>query len=122
VRDDQQQALRDYTAEKRSEWTRMTPGNLWDADHLADDLERDARFAALDLCGFWNGPTASEVRDILLPLSSSYGWGPTIEVIADAVTLARDRCRSHRQTTAAQSGLVVAAAVAIVLWIGRRNG
>jgi len=122
VRDNQQQALRSYIAEKRSEWARRAAGNLWDATQLADDLGTDARFAALDLCGFWNGPTASEVRGILLPIASLYGWGPPIEVIADAVTLACDRCRSERQKTAALIGMGAAAVGAILIGIGRRSG
>ena len=73
MRDDQQNALRSYIVEKRSEWSGRAAGTLWDARQLADDLKSDARFAALDLCGFWDGPTTSEVRDILLPLASLYG-------------------------------------------------
>jgi hypothetical protein len=122
VRDDQQRALSSYIAEKRSEWVRQAAGNLWDATQLADDLGTDAQFAALDLCGFWNGPTTSDVREILLPIASLYGWGPPIEVIADAVTLACDRCRSERQKTAALIGMGAAAVGAILIGIGRRNG
>jgi hypothetical protein len=122
VRDDQQRALSSYIAGKRSEWARREAGNLWDAGQLANDLAADARFAALDLCGFWNGPTTSEVCEILLPLASLYGWGPPIEVIADAVTLACDRCRSDRQKTAALIGLGLAAVAAILISVGRGNG
>ncbi len=120
MRADQQHALRSYIAEKRSEWARQETGNRWDAVQLANDLEADARFAALDLCGFWDGPTTSEVRDILLPLASLYGWGPPIDVIAEAVTLACDRCRSNRQKTAELIGLGLA--VVGLIGIGRRNG
>ncbi len=122
MRDDQQQALRSYIAEKRSEWAGQAAGKLWDAGQLAGDLGTDARFAALDLCGFWNGPTTSDVREILLPLASLYGWGPPIDVIADAVTLACDRCRSNRQKTAALIGMGAAAVGAILMWIGRGSG
>jgi len=122
VRADQQSALSSYIAEKRSEWAGRAAGNLWDATQLADDLGTDARFAALDLCGFRNRPTTSDVREILRPMASLYGWGPPIEVIADAVTLACDRCRSNRQTTAALIGMGVAAVGAIPIGIGRRNG
>ena len=122
MRDDQQQALRSYIAEKRSEWAGQAAGKHWDAGQLADDLGTDARFAALDLCGFWNGPTTSEVREILLPLASPYGWVPPTQVIADAVTLARDRCRSDRQQTAAPIGLGLAAITAILISVGRGSG
>jgi len=122
VRADQERALSSYIAEKRSEWVRWSAGNLWDATQLADDLGTDAQFAALDLCGFWNGPTTSDVRETLVPLASLYGWGPPIEVIADAVTLACDRCRSNRQTTAALIAMGAAAVGAILIWIGRGNG
>ncbi len=120
MRDDQQQALRSYIAEKRSEWARREAGNLCDAGQLANDLGIDARFAALDLCGFWNGPTTSEVREALLPVASLYGWGPPIDVIAEVVALACDRCRSNRQKTAALIGLGLA--VVGLIGIGRRNG
>ena len=120
MRDDQQQALRSYIAEKRSEWSGRAAGNLWDTGQLANDLGIDARFAALDLCGFWNGPTTSEVREALLPVASLYGWGPTTEVMADPVTLACDRCRSNRQKTAALIALSLA--VVGLIGIGRRNG
>ena len=120
MRGDQQQALRSYITEKRSEWARQEAGNRWDAVQLANDLGTDARFGALDLCGFWNGPTTSEVREALLPVASLYAWGPPIEVMADAVTLACDRCRSNRQKTAALIGLGLA--VAGLIGIGRRNG
>ena len=122
MRDDQQRALSSYIAEKSSEWAGRAAGNLWDATQLADDLGTDVRFAALDLCGFWNGPTTSDVREILLPLASLYGWGPPIDVIADAVTLACDRCRSNRQKTAALIGMGAAAVGAILMWIGRGSG
>ena len=122
MRDDQQRALRSYIAEKRSEWARRKAGNLWDAGQLADDLKADLRFAALDLCGFWNGPTTSEVRETLLPLTSPYGWVPPTQVIADAVNLASDRCRSDRQRTAAPIGLGLAAIAAILISVGRGNG
>ena len=122
MRDEQQQALRSYIAEKRSEWAGQAAGKHWDAGQLADDLGTDARFAALDLCGFWNGPTTSEVREILLPLASPYGWVPPTQVIADAVTLARDRCRSDRQQTAAPIGLGLAAITAILISVGRGSG
>ncbi|MHB8324519.1 MAG: hypothetical protein ACYDEA_03030 [Candidatus Dormibacteria bacterium] len=122
MRDDQQRALSSYIAEKRSDWVRRAAGNLWDARQLANDLGTDARFAALDLCGFWNGPTTSDVREILLPMASLYGWGPPIEVIADAVTMACDRCRSNRQATAALIGMGAAAVGAILIGIGRRSG
>jgi len=122
VRADQERALSSYIAEKRSEWVRRAAGNLWDTTQLADDLGTDAQFAALDVCGFWNGPTTSDVRATLVPLASLYGWGPPIEVIADAVTLACDRCRSNRQTTAALIAMGVAAVGAILIWIGRSNG
>ncbi len=122
MRDDQQQALRSYIAEKRSQWAWRSAGNLWDATQLANDLATDARFAALDLCGFWNSPMTSEVREILLPVASLYGWGPPIEAIADEVTLACNRCRSDRQKTAALIGLGLAAVVAILISVGRGNG
>jgi len=122
VRDDQQRALSSYIAEKRSDWARRAAGNLWDATLVADDMETDARFAALDLCGFWHGPTTSDVREILLPMASLYGGGPPIEVIADAVTLTCGKARSNRKTTAALIGMGTAAVGAIPIGIGRRNG
>ena len=122
MRDDQQKALSSYVAEKRSEWAGRAAGNLWDATQLANDLRTDARFAALDLCGFWDGPTTSDVREILLPMASLYGWGPPIDVIADAVTLACYRCRSNRQVTASLITMGAAVVGAILIGIGRRNG
>lgn len=122
MRDDQQEAQRRYFAAKRSEWAARAAGNPWDAGQLADDLRAVARFAALDLCGFWNRPTTAEGRKILLPLTSRYGWGPPIEVIADAGTLACDRCRSNRQKTAALIGLGLAAVATILISDGRGNG
>ena len=122
MRDEQQQALRSYIAEKRSEWAGQAAGKHWDAGQLADDLGTDARFAALDLCGFWNGPTTSEVREILLPLASPYGWVPPTQVIADAVTMACNRGRSNRQATAALMGMGAAAGGAIRIGIGNGNG
>lgn len=122
VSDDQEKAPRSYIAEKRSGWVARAAGNPWDAGQLADDLGTDVRFATLDICGFWNGPTTAEVREILLPLTSLYGWGPPIDVISDAVTLACDRCRSSRQKAAALIGLGAAAVGAILVGISRRHG
>ena len=122
MRDDQQQALSSYIAEKRSEWAGRAAGNLWDGTQLADDLGPDARFAALDLCGVWNGPTTSDIREILVPIASGYGWGPAVEVIADAVTMACNRGRSNRQATAALMGMGAAAGGAIRIGIGNGNG
>lgn len=122
MRDDQQRALSSYIGEKHSEWAGRAAGHPWDATLLANDLGADARFAALGICGLWNGPTTSEVREILLPIAGPYGWGPPIEVIADAVTLARGRCRSERQRALALNGLGAAGVGAILLRIGRGNG
>ena len=115
-------ALRSYIAEKRSEWAGRAAGNPWDPTQLANDLGADARFAALGICGFWIGPTTSEVREILLPIAGLYGWGPPIEVISDAVTLACERCRSERQKALALIGLAAAGVGAILMLIGRGNG
>ena len=122
MRDEQQGAPGSYFAEKRSEWAGRAAGNLWDATRLADDMETDARFAALDLCGFWHGPTTSDVREILLPMASLYGWGPPIEVIADAVTIATDRCRSNRQATAALIGVGAVLLITLIQSLGSDNG
>ena len=122
MRDEQKYALSSYIAEKRSAWTRRAAGHPRDATQLANELGADARFSAFGICGFWNGPTTSEVREILLPVAGLYGWGPPIEVIADAVTLACDRCRSERQKALALIGLAVAGVGAILMLIGRGNG
>lgn len=120
--DDQQQAPRSYIAEKRLGWIARAVGNPWDAGQLADDLGSGVRFAALDPCGFRDGPTTAEVREISIPMVSMYGGGPPIEVIADALTLACDRCRSNRQKTAALIGLGPAAVATILISVGRGNG
>ncbi len=122
MRDERQVALRTYIAEKRSDWAGRAAGHPWDATQLAKDLGADARFGALGICGFWNGPTTSQVREILLPIAGLYAWGPPIEVIADAVTLACDRGSSERQQGTALMGLGAAGAGAILMWIGRGNG
>ena len=122
MRDAQQHALSSYIAEKSSDWARRAAGNLWDGTQLADDMGTDARFAALDLCGFWNGPTTSDVGEILLPMASLYEWGPPIEVIADAVTIASDRCRSNRQATAALIGVGAVLLITLIQSLGSDNG
>ena len=121
MRDEQKYALSSYIAEKRSEWARRAAGNPWDPTQLANDLGADARFAALGIGGFWNGPTTSEVREILLPIAGLYGWGPPIEVIAGAVNLPRVRCSSERQKEAALIGGGAASVGAILMWIGHGN-
>ena len=122
MRNERQVALRSYIAEKRSEWAGRAAGNPWDPTQLANDLGADARFAALGICGFWNGPTTSEVREILLPIAGLYGWGPPTEVIADAVALACDRGSSERQKAAQLIGLAAAGVGAIRMWLGCGNG
>lgn len=126
IADQQQEALRRYVAQRHGEWTATAPAlgwtQTWGVESLATDLAADARFAEVGLCGFWSGPTAAEVRMVILPILGVTSMGPPIDLVSAAVSLACDRHRSQMQQRAAVAGFA-AAAVGFVLWLfGRGQG
>lgn len=124
IPEQQQTALRDYIGQKHREWAAGAPGptwsSSWDAAVLATDLAADARFAQLALCGFWYGPNTEEVRSILLPVLGATTFGPPIDLVAAAISLACDQHRSQMQQRAAVAGFAAAAA-GFVLWLFGRG-
>ena len=117
IADQRQEALRRYVTLKHGEWAATAPVlGSWDVDTLATDLEADARFAEVGLCGFWNGPSAAEVRAVILPVLGVTSIGPPIDLVSAAVSLACDRHRSQMQQRAAVAGFG-AAVVGFVVWL-----
>jgi len=89
----QQRALREFIGAKQVEWSQFIPGHQWDAESLANEIATDARFAQVQLCGFWYGPTEIEIRNILSPFLAFAGYGPDLAVVSAAVALA---CHKRR--------------------------
>jgi hypothetical protein len=92
----QQQALREFIGAKQVEWSQFVPGHRWDTESLVAEIAADARFAQVQLCGSWYGPTETEIRDILSPILAYVGYGPDVAVVSAAVALA---CHKRRVQT-----------------------
>jgi len=92
----QQQALQQFIRVKQSEWSQFVPGRQWDTDSLATEIAADARFAQVQLCGLWYGPTETEIRDILSPILAYAGYGPDLTIVSAAIALA---CHKRRLKT-----------------------
>jgi len=92
----EQQALRQFIRVKQIEWSQFIPLRQWDTESLANEIAGDARFAQVQLCGFWYGPTETEIRDVLAPLFLYLDVGPDLAVISVAVALA---CHKRRVQT-----------------------
>ena len=92
---DQQQALQEFIRAKykSGDWTQFGFGQHWDIESLADDIVADARFAKVEICGLWYGPTETEIRDILSLLSVYTPYGPDVAMVSAAVALA---CKKRR--------------------------
>ena len=106
----QQQALQQFIRVKQTEWSQFVPGRQWDTDSLATEIVADARFAQVQLCGLWYGPTETEIRDILSPILTYAGYGPDITIISAAVALA-----CHKRRVQTNPLLAIADAVASAL-------
>lgn len=89
----QQQALQQFIHAKQIEWSQFAPGRQWDRGSLAAEIAADVRFAQVQLCGLWSGPTETEIRDILSPILTYAGYGPDVAVVSVAVALA---CHKRR--------------------------
>ncbi len=94
---EKQQALQEFIKVKlnSTEWIQLKIISRYDAESLASDISNDARFAKIGLCGFWYGPTETEIRDILSLLSVYTPYGPDVAMVSAAVALACKKCR-HR--------------------------
>ena len=106
----QQQALQQFIRVKQTEWSQFVPGRQWDTDSLATEIAADARFAQVQLCGLWYGPTETEIRDILSPILTYAGYGPDVTIISAAVALA-----CHKRRVQTNPLLAIADAVASAL-------
>jgi hypothetical protein len=111
----QQQALREFIGAKQIEWSQFVPGHQWDTGSLAAEIAADARFAQVQLCGSWYGPTETEIRDILSPILAYAGYGPDVAVISAAVALA---CHKRR----VQINPLVAIADAVASALAKAKG
>ena len=111
----QQQALQQFIRVKQTEWSQFVPGRQWDTDSLATEIAADARFAQVQLCGLWYGPTETEIRDILSPILTYAGYGPDITIISAAVALA---CHKRR----VQTNPLVAIADAVASALAKAKG
>lgn len=111
----QQQALQQFIRAKHVEWNQFGPGRRWDTESLATEIATDARFAQVQLCGVWYGPTETEIRDVLSPVLAYAGYGPDIALVSAAVALA---CHKRR----VQNNLIVAVADAIASAIAKVKG
>ena len=89
----QQQALRQFIRVKQIEWSQFIPLRQWDTESLATEIAADVRFAQVQLCGFWYGPTETEIRDILAPILAYAGYGPDLAMVSAALALA---CHKRR--------------------------
>lgn len=92
----QQLALQQFIRAKQTEWSQFVPGRQWDTDSLAAEIAADVRFAQVELCGLWYGPTETEIRDILSPILTYAGYGPDVAMVSVAVALA---CHKRRVQT-----------------------
>ena len=111
----QQQALREFIGAKQVEWSQFVPGRQWDTESLAAEIAADARFAQVQLCRSWYGPTETEIRDILSPILAYAGYGPDVAVISAAVALA---CHKRR----VQINPLVAIADAVASALAKAKG
>jgi hypothetical protein len=111
----QQQALQQFIRAKQIEWSQYVPGRQWDRESLAAEIASDGRFAQVQLCGLWSGPTESEIRDILSPILSYAGYGPDVALVSVAVALA---CHKRR----VQANPVVAIADVIASFLAKTKG
>ena len=104
----QQAALQKYMATKHTEWARTlrVVGHQWDVESLAADLVADARFAQVQLCGMWYGPTETEIRDVLSPVLTYTGYGPDLALVSAAVALACHRRRINANPVVAFAELI----------------
>ena len=92
----QQQALQQFIRAKQIEWSQFVPGRQWDRESLAAEIASDGRFAQVQLCGLWSGPTETEIRDILSPVLTYAGYRPDVALVSVAVALA---CHKRRAQT-----------------------
>lgn len=111
----QQQALQQFIRVKQTEWSQFVPGHQWDTGSLAAEIAADARFAQVQLCGSWYGPTETEIRDILSPILTYAGYGPDVTMISAAVALA---CHKRR----VQTNPLVAIADAVASALAKAKG
>ena len=111
----QQQALREFIGAKQVEWSQFVPGRQWDTGSLATEIAADARFAQVQLCGSWYGPTETEIRDILSPIFVYLGYGPDLAMVSAAVALA---CHKRR----VQTNPLVAIADAVASALAKAKG
>ena len=111
----QQQALQQFIRVKQTEWSQFVPSRQWDTDSLATEIAADARFAQVQLCGLWYGPTETEIRDILSPILTYAGYGPDVTIISAAVALA---CHKRR----VQTNPLVAIADAVASALAKAKG
>jgi len=89
----QQQALQEFIRAKQLEWRQVGFTRQWDTESLATEIAQDVRFAQVQLCGLWYGPTEAEIRDILAPILAYAGYGPDLAMVSAAVALA---CHKRR--------------------------
>ena len=106
----QQRALQQFIRVKQIEWRKYVPGRQWDTESLATEIAADVRFAEVKLCGFWYGPTETEIRDILAPILAYAGYGPDLAVVSAAVALS-----CHKRRVQANPLVAIADAVASAL-------
>ena len=92
----QQQALQQFIRAKQLEWRQAGFTRQWDTESLATEIAQDVRFAQIQLCGFWYGPTETEIRDILAPILNYAGYGPDLAMVGAALALA---CHKRRLQT-----------------------
>jgi len=92
----QRLALQQFIRAKQLEWRQVGSTRRWDTESLANEIATDARSAQVQLCGFWYGPTATEMREILSPVFAYLGSGPDLALVSAAVALA---CHKRRVPT-----------------------
>jgi hypothetical protein len=106
----QQQSLRELIRARQLEWHQVGFARQWDTESLATEIAADAHFAQVQLCGFWYGPTETEIRDILSPILAYAGYGPDLAVVSAAVALA-----CHKRWVQANPLVAIVDAVASAL-------
>ncbi len=111
----QQQELQKFIRGKQLEWRQYVPGHQWDRESLATEIAKDVRFDRVQLCGFWYGPTETEIRDVLSPVFQYLGYGPDLAMVSAAVALA---CHKRR----VQANLLVWIADAIARAFANTKG